>query len=63
MNATVVALLERVRAQGPAIDATAPANTDATELPRAVVAALDAAGIFAMMAPRAETSRLRPWLS
>lgn len=44
--------LERVRALGPMVDAAAAAAPDATELSREVVAALDAAGVFAMMAPR-----------
>jgi alkylation response protein AidB-like acyl-CoA dehydrogenase len=44
--------LERVRALGPMIDAAAARNEDATELSAEVVEALDAAGIFALMAPR-----------
>jgi alkylation response protein AidB-like acyl-CoA dehydrogenase len=43
---------ERIRALGPMIDAAAAANPDATELPREVVTALDAIGVFALMAPR-----------
>jgi alkylation response protein AidB-like acyl-CoA dehydrogenase len=43
---------DRIRALGPMIDAAAAANEDATELSPEVVAALDEAGVFAMMAPR-----------
>lgn len=45
--------LERVRALGPMIDAAAAENEFATELAPQVVGALDAAGVFALMAPRA----------
>jgi indole-3-acetate monooxygenase len=44
--------LERIRALGPMIDAAAAARPEATELAPEVVAALDDAGVFAMMAPR-----------
>jgi alkylation response protein AidB-like acyl-CoA dehydrogenase len=44
--------LERIRALGPMIEAAAAANPDATELAPEVIAALDDAGVFAMMAPR-----------
>lgn len=44
--------LDRVRALGPMIDRAATADPWATELSGEVVAALDAEGIFAMMAPR-----------
>jgi indole-3-acetate monooxygenase len=43
---------ERIRALGPMIDAAAAARPEATELAPEVVAALDDAGVFAMMAPR-----------
>lgn len=52
MHAKVPGWLERIRALGPMIDAAAAADPDATELSRAVVDALDAEGVFAMMAPR-----------
>lgn len=42
-----------VRALGPMIDAEAAANESASELSPKVVAALDRAGIFGLMAPRA----------
>lgn len=45
-------LLERARAMGPMIDAAAAADEDATELAEHVVAAIDEAGLFAMIAPR-----------
>ncbi|MBW8753252.1 MAG: hypothetical protein JF595_03730, partial [Sphingomonadales bacterium] len=44
--------LERIRAMGPMIDTAAMGSPDATELSCEVVAALDEAGVFAMMAPR-----------
>ncbi len=44
--------LDRVRALGPMINAAAAAREDANELSPEVVEAMDAAGIFAMMAPR-----------
>jgi alkylation response protein AidB-like acyl-CoA dehydrogenase len=47
-----VTWLERIRALGPMIEAAAAANPDATELAPEVIAALDDAGVFAMMAPR-----------
>ena len=43
---------ERVRALGPAIESSAVAHEDATELSPDVVRLMDNAGIFAMMAPR-----------
>lgn len=43
--------LERTRALGPMIDAAAAADEDATELSPEVVAAIDAAGLFGIMAP------------
>jgi alkylation response protein AidB-like acyl-CoA dehydrogenase len=52
MHAPAHAWLERIRALGPMIDAAAAAAPDATELSPEVVAALDEAGVFAMMAPR-----------
>src|SRR5690606_29973329 len=44
--------LERTRALGPAIDASAAANEQATELAPDVVAAIDEAGLFDIMVPR-----------
>lgn len=44
--------LERARALGLMIDASAAANEDATELAPEVVDAIDKAGLFAIMAPR-----------
>jgi alkylation response protein AidB-like acyl-CoA dehydrogenase len=52
MHAPAPGWLERIRALGPTIDAAAAAAPDATELSLEVVAALDEAGVFAMMAPR-----------
>jgi alkylation response protein AidB-like acyl-CoA dehydrogenase len=44
--------LERTHALGPMIDAAAARDEDATELAPEVVAAMDEAGLFAIMAPR-----------
>lgn len=44
--------LQRTRALGPMIDAAAAADEQRTQLAGEVVAAMDEAGIFAMMAPR-----------
>src|SRR5262245_46409090 len=44
--------LERVRALGPMIDAEASRDEVITELSPKVVAALDQAGVFGLMAPR-----------
>jgi alkylation response protein AidB-like acyl-CoA dehydrogenase len=52
MHAPAASWLERIRALGPMINAFAAANPDATELSGEVVAALDEAGVFAMMVPR-----------
>ena len=43
--------LQRTRALGPMIDQAAAADEDATELAPEVVEAIDAAGLFAIMAP------------
>jgi alkylation response protein AidB-like acyl-CoA dehydrogenase len=43
--------LQRTRALGPMIDAAAAADENATELTSEVVEAIDAAGLFAIMAP------------
>jgi alkylation response protein AidB-like acyl-CoA dehydrogenase len=45
--------LERARALGPMIDAAAAANEEATELDPEVWQAIDDAGLFSIMAPRA----------
>ncbi|MEZ5743910.1 MAG: acyl-CoA dehydrogenase family protein [Sphingomonadaceae bacterium] len=50
--AIVTSWLERTRALGPMIDAEAAANEHATELSPKVVEAMDAAGLFAILAPR-----------
>src|ERR1700751_1190158 len=52
MHAPASSWLERIRALGPMIDAAAAAAPDATELSPEVVAALEEAVVFAMMAPR-----------
>ena len=44
--------LDRTRALGPMIDQAAAAREDATELAAEVVEAIDAAGLFAIMAPK-----------
>lgn len=52
MRAEAGGWLGRVRALGPMIDAAAAENEFATELAPQVVQAIDAAGVFALMAPR-----------
>lgn len=44
--------LDRIRALGPSIDASAAADEDRTELAAEVIQAIDDAGVFALMAPR-----------
>jgi alkylation response protein AidB-like acyl-CoA dehydrogenase len=44
--------LERIRALGPMIDASAAADEDRTQLADDVIDAIDAAGVFSLMVPR-----------